>query len=421
MSHAGWRKCTPRSLLIVSSFVVMMAVLYGVYSSGYFHSHVLYHVYWRFSKRLPACPSTFVGRTSEHEHILQLMDKPGKIIHIVGSPGFGKSTLAICVGNSLISKGFVVRYIQMEEVTHQPVKQVIAEKILFQESTYADVTNVTFDQLLSWSSRRFWHNLVIFDNCDEPLNHQRDHFNEAIEKLVQQSKNIKVLITSREESLYVEESRTVKIDSLSISESCELLEYKTPNLLSMHEKIAIANLTGRVPLALQIVGSLLNKRLNPPNPSTIIEELRLQPIPTLSPADLNSKLRINASISVSYKYLKFKQRKMARYLSNFPGSFTKSIAISVLRSTSSKMIEITEGDMDICLGSLVTRSLLEYSTHSGRYHFHHLLREFFRDVQLNSHRAERGRFELAFQLEISHMLTRLTNLFKRSSKTISAV
>ena len=128
-------------------------------------------------------------------------------------------------------------------------------------------------------------------------------------------------------------------------------------------------------------------------------------------------MRINASISVSYKYLELKPRKVSRYLSNFPGSFTKSIATAVLRSASSKMGEIaSEEYMETYLGSLVTRSLLEYSIHSGRYHFHHLLREFFQDVQLNNHRAERGRFVLAFQVEISHWLQYLAGLFAWSPK-----
>ena len=344
------------------------------------------------------------------------MNGANKILHIIGPPGFGKSTLAICVGNELISRGVVVRYIDMAQVTHQPAKQTMAEKILYQESTHSDMSNVTFDHLLSWSARRFWRNLIIFDNCDEPFNRQKDQFVDAIENLVKQSMKIKVLITSREESLYVEQSRAIKVDSLTVNKSCELLDLKSPHLLSIDEKIAISNLTGGVPLALQIVGSLLNRKLNPPSPSTIIEELRCQPISTLSPTDLQRKMRIDASISVSYNYLESRLRKIARYLSNFPGSFTKLTATTILRSISSNVIEITDEDVGSSLGSLVTRSLLEYKPHEKRYDFHHLLREFFRGVQLDNHRSERGRFILAFQYQTSHMLMVLANLFMESPK-----
>ena len=383
------------------------------YSSGYFHSLIVYNIYLPFSKGLPPCPSTFVGRVSEVQELTQLMDKVDKIVHIVGPPGFGKSTLAICVGNMVISKGIVVHYVDISEVTHQPVQQVMAERILFQESTHSNMNNVTFDHLLSWSGRRFWKNLVIFDNCDELLNNQRDQFNEAIEKFVKQSNKIKVLVTSREESLFVETSRAVKVDSLSINEACDLLDQKSPDLLNVNEKIAIANLTGSVPLALQIVGSLLNKRLNPPTPSIIIEELRYQPIPTLSPPDLHRKMRINASISVSYNYLEPRLQKLARFLANFPGSFTKPMAIIVLRSND---FQVTEDYVESSLGKLVTRSLLEYSPLSGRYHFHHLLREFFRDVQLKHHWEERGKFTLAFQIQMSAILRELTDYFAISPK-----
>ena len=414
-NYTGGGICYSRWLLILSFLTPVLAFSMWFYSSGYFHSIIVYNVYLPFSKGLQPCPSTFVGRINEIHELTQLMEQVGKIIHIVGPPGFGKSTLAICVGNSIISKGIVVRHVDMTEVTHQPVQQVMAEKILYQESTHSDMINVTFDHLLSWSGRLSWHYLIIFDNCDEPLNNQRDQFNEAIEKFVKQSNKIKVLVTSREESLFVEMSRAVKVDSLSIDEACDLLDQKSPGILNMNEKIAIANLTGSVPLALQIVGSLLNKRLNPPTPSVIIEELRHQPIPTLSPSDLNRKMRINASISVSYNYLEPRLKKLARYLANFPGSFTKSMASAVLRSISSNIVKVTEDYIVSSLGKLVTRSLLEYNSHSERYHFHYLLREFFRDIQLKHHREERGRFVLAFQIQISTMLREMTELFAVSS------
>ena len=398
--------------------VAIVAFLIWFCLSGYFHSLVLYNLYWPFSNGLPPCPSTFVGRANEEQEILQLsmMEKTNKIINIIGPPGFGKSTLAICVGNTLISRGIVLHYVDMSQVTHQPVQQIIAEKILFQESAHSEMTNVTFNHLLSWAARNVWKNLVIFDNCDEVLNYQKDQFNEAVEMFVKQSNNFKVLITSREESLYLEQSRAVKVDSLTVNESCELLEIKSPDLLTTEEKIAIANLTGSVPLALQIVGSLLNRRLNPPSPSVIIEELQFHPIPTLSPAALHKKMRVNASISVSYNYLDTKLRKIARYIANFPGSFTKLSAINVLRLVASNAMEVTEDYVGSGLDNLVTSSLLEYNPHTRRYHFHRLLREFFREVQLDNHRAEGGRFILAFQIQMSLMLNDLTNRFIRTPK-----
>ena len=416
--HTGWMSyvCTSKSILITSVIVVLIAFFIWLYTSGSF-LYLLYYINFPFSKGLPSCPSMYVGRANESEELLRLMGEAGKIIHILGPPGFGKSTLAICVGNTLITKGVVVRYIDLGEVSHQPVQQIIAEKILFQESTHSDMINVTFDHLLSWSQRRIWNNVVIFDNCDNLLNNQKDQFNEAVEKLVKQSNKIKILITSREETLYVEESRALKLDTLRMDEACELLDRKSPGLLNTNEKVAMVNLTGGVPLALQIVGSLLNKPLNPPTPATIIEELRNQPIPTLSPINLNKKLRINASISVSYNYLGYELKAIARNLANFPGSFNKHIASKILRSVLFNHIsDLTDDIVSKWLDGLVTRSLLEFNTQSERYHFHHLIKEFFRDVQLNHHRQERWKFVLAFQLEISHTLKEWTFIFTKSPK-----
>jgi hypothetical protein len=156
--HAGGRiLCSSQWLLNLKILVpVLVGVLAWIYCSGYFDSLVIYNIYLPFSKGLPPCPSTFVGRVNEVQELTQLMDKVDKIIYIVGPPGFGKTALAICVGNAVISKGIVVRYIDMAEITHQPIQQVMAEKVLYQESTHSDMTNVTFDHLLSWSRRRSW-------------------------------------------------------------------------------------------------------------------------------------------------------------------------------------------------------------------------------------------------------------------------
>ena len=92
------------------------------------------------------------------------------------------------------------------------------------------------------------------------------------------------------------------------------------------------------------------------------------------------------------------------------------MASGVLRSIASNSFQVTEEYIESSLGKLVTRSLLEYSPLSGRYHFHHLLREFFRDVQLKHHREERGEFTLAFQIQMSTVLRDLTDFFVESPK-----
>ena len=97
------------------------------------------------------------------------------------------------------------------------------------------------------------------------------------------------------------------------------------------------------------------------------------------------------------------------------------MASAVLRSISSNIFRVTEEYVVSSLQLLVTRSLLEYTPISDRYHFHHLLREFFLDIQIKNHREERGKFVLAFQAQVSIFVQTLTSFFAESPKKAASV
>ena len=81
------------------------------------------------SKTLPYISGTFVGRETELNDVLQLLDfdqSDTRVVSIDGPPGFGKSTLAIKVGHQMDRKGTNVLYVNMLEVS---TMQVLAEKV----------------------------------------------------------------------------------------------------------------------------------------------------------------------------------------------------------------------------------------------------------------------------------------------------
>ena len=86
----------------------------------------LYH-----SKTLPYISGNFVGREEDMKEITKLItfEKSDiRIVDITGSPGFGKSTLAIHVGHEMVRKEVVVHYINLAEVSSKELKKEIAEK-----------------------------------------------------------------------------------------------------------------------------------------------------------------------------------------------------------------------------------------------------------------------------------------------------
>lgn len=335
---------------------------------------ISYTVYLHHSKSLPfLSENAFVGREREMETLMQQIDFSNhstRIINLFGPPGFGKSTLAIHVGHAAVRKGVEVHYINMEEFPEKGVKQVLAKKILKKGS------GVEFEQLLLWLGEyRYWYYqiLLIFDNCDDMLHSQRGEFQSVLTKIVESSLYVRVLVTSREVAALPEYFDWHKVDEISDTAANKLLDVKVPKRvgLSPRQRDQIAKLTGNVPIALQILSSLLQLP-NSPSPGLVIQELEKDPIHFLSPTDFPASKQVHASIGLSVKYLTPNLVLAGCYLAVFPGSFDEVAAEAVLENS---MSLITTGKA--ILDSLVKSSLLEVNVRTLRYQYHRLIREYF--------------------------------------------
>ncbi len=112
---------------------------------------------------------------------------------------------------------------------------------------------------------------------------QNKNLKHAIQRIVEASSNVKVLMTSREEAFQIEYYCLYIVHELSNEAALSLLDQKLSSVIvSAKEKKTIADLTGNQPLALQLVGSLLTDRIDPPTPASIIEDLKTNPIMLLS-------------------------------------------------------------------------------------------------------------------------------------------
>lgn len=371
-------------------------------------------IYRPFSPNFPPPPKHFVGRNEDVKILMELIDfsnKSYEIICIVGSPGIGKSSLAIAVGNEMIAKHAVVHYVNMAagEFSEGQLKQSLTEKIhqnLFEGSADDSI----FDKTRKWVNKIFsWNNLIVLDSCEEYINSRNQEFQQAINDILGFSSSIKILTTSRETALY-KSYYEYKLEPLSRESSCKLLEQRIPFVLNDTQKNVIAELTGDIPLALQIIGSLLNVKVKPPSPTEIIEKLKDRPIPTLSPSKLDRKMQLNHSISLSYNYLGSDLQKLAQRLAHFPGSFDLSAAVNVhIYISNDSQTEADEDSVD----ELVARSLLEFSQETGHYHFHRLIKEFF---LLYSVHLETEPLNQAFLMHFGTTLCEMTTLFVSSPK-----
>ena len=362
------------SLSLWIAVVCLLIFLFVLIFLVYIHhdQQVTYHKNLNRSVCLPFQDhKVFVGREQSKKEIIEKIYTPlPPLISIVGPPGFGKSTLAICIGHAILADGFLVNYVDMTEVSS---KQALAVKVLACDSTTEAIENITIERLYKWARGLNQRTLLILDNCDVFLHNTTD-LQTVIEKLLDNSPRLKILITSRKKVLQINQF-TYPLGNLSSEASCTLLQKVTHHegLNSTTCKL-IASLTGNVPLALQVVGAILND-VNPPDVMTIVRNLEQDLIPTLSPEDLPVEKRVNASINLSYQYLTPQLQKIGRFAANFPGSFDEEAACSILISILDN--SLTSSDIAKYLEDLVKRSLLECDRQRNRYQFHTLIREFF--------------------------------------------
>ena len=361
------------------SLVVAILGLVLVY---YFFPTIMCRLNLCHSKTLPYGPENFAGRENELGELIKLIDfssNPNdfRIVNIIGSPGFGKSTLAIHVGHEMVRSGVLVLYIDLTDFpSDQPVKQVLTDKIL----EGADISSqfaMNFDRLLRWARESYQNKLLILDNCDEVLHdqNQMNEFQAALQNLVEASKDLKILMTSRREIVIVPYSKFYSISELSLEASCELLQYREQNgiKLTPDQRKQIANLTGNVPLALHIMKSLLD-RIGAPRPDELIKELAEEPVETLSPEDFQSNKQVKATFDLSYRYLDPESQIIGSQLTLFPGSFTEEAAVFIFSKLGNVDKKIHES-----LQNLVRNSLLDY--HKDRYQYHQLIKQYLLHVQ----------------------------------------
>ena len=134
----------------------------------------------------------FIGRDSEIKELTGWIEN-STIISIVGSPGFGKSTLAIHVGHVITEKGGIaVYYIDLYEVQDMTT---LKEKLTF---LISGENRRSSEYLLMWASKLKVPTLLIFDNCDDLLHKHKDSFQMLMKNLVRRSQLLKVMLTAKQ-------------------------------------------------------------------------------------------------------------------------------------------------------------------------------------------------------------------------------
>ena len=316
----------------------------------------------------------FVGREEDIRNITGYLDfttSDVQVVHIVGPPGFGKSTLAKKVGEKYLRKRVNVHYV---DVRQRMVKDVdtLSETIVL-AMVESRRNRVKLSDLEDKLRKTHSETLIILDNCDELFEYAN------FLKLLTHQKNIRFLLTSQRHKtdIYVN-IQLHAIYNLSSEAALQFLGKVAP-ILTYDQKMEITHLTGNIPLALDVVGAIF-KFPDAPSAESVIQGLRDNPLQTLTPTEIHTNF-VDISIGLAYSYLKPELKQLCVNLSHFPGSFGKDSALSFFKFSK---------DM---LDELVQRSLVQSSHGRQRYYFHQLLRTFF----LSQEESDLLNFDTQFQ------------------------
>ena len=126
---------------------------------------------------------------------------------------------------------------------------------------------VRIERLYRWARDLNYNTLLILDNCDDFLRTQNDAQG-VIQKIVESSPVLKVLMTSRYKVTLLDDSNRYTLRELSHQSACKLLDATVKGTkLESDNRRAIANLTGKVPLALRVIAWVTFGSASPTQPS----------------------------------------------------------------------------------------------------------------------------------------------------------
>ena len=121
----------PEWLTSWKAILIGISVLISLIAVAWYNTDC-YQLGLCYSKSLPSV-SHFVGREEDIINITGYLDfytSDVQVVHIVGPPGFGKSTLAMNIGQIFVRKWVKVHYVDVRQKMVRDI-DTLAEKIVF--------------------------------------------------------------------------------------------------------------------------------------------------------------------------------------------------------------------------------------------------------------------------------------------------
>lgn len=270
---------------------------------------------------LPPKVLQFTGREAECDEIVgHLSSESTRLVSIWGSPGFGKTSIAIAVGHRLQARGLPVYFLSLRGLKS---KGDLTSKCL---GLFRQFVTIEPDRLPSpsadddlcfslnqLSDRR----VIILDNADDLLESGAPKVKEEVidllEEILNHSDMVKFLLTTRESlsflNLHFQGHTSVRIRELDKLSSQILARELLPNA-STSDLTKVLQICGQVPLAIKLMCSSISQNFARSSQQISDEFMESTDniIEMLDNPDYPSNLRLKSLFDSSFKRLFTRKR-----------------------------------------------------------------------------------------------------------------
>lgn len=350
-------------------------------------------------RQLPSDITDFTGRKREVNELRKALEQGGSQVVISalnGMGGVGKTTLAVHVAHLLVDRYLDAQIVVDMQGTSQPLPPIEAMlRVIraFHPETPAmdDINQVAQVYRNLLAGKRV---LILLDNA----------FDAAQVRPLVPPAPCALIVTSRR--AIVLGRHTINLEALSEKDARALLREILDKRRATDEQLdRIAELCGRLPLALRVAGTFLAVHRD----WTVDEYIEAlsderQRLERLKQDDLD----VGAALGLSAKQLEQESAELAarwRMLAVFPASFDRTAAAAVW--------DVKPEEARDSLSKLLERNLVLYDEEAARYHLHDLVR-----LTVESQLDEATRFtaQLRHAAHYCDELTKADGLYQQGGK-----
>ena len=327
----------------------------------------------------------FTGRQSECEEIMgHVTSESTRLVSIWGSPGFGKTSVAIAVGHYLQSQGLPVCWVSLRG---QKSKADLTSKLLsFVTPSFLNdqpsFSQLSLDDqlclLLSEISDQF---VFILDNADDLLEDGEPGVKKEVtgllKEILRRSKAITFVVTTRESldflNVDLQGHQSVRIRPLDQVSATRLVKAVLPAAKSS-DFTQILQICGLVPFAIKLMCSSISE--DNAQPSQYLDQFMKSASTTsiaemLDRPDYPDEYRLQSFFELSFKRLNAQEKEALVSLSILPENFGSEVAAAVL--------DVNNLQSKKLLQTLQRKSLLDSGVKKELFTMHKLLQSFARE------------------------------------------